>query len=409
MKQRVQLAVVLALCLSILLAGSSLAFGATAKTHPATKRTPGVEAAQTLSMITGVAISPLLGVGSVGVYKWWTAPKEKRSGLPWFAQPWFWVPALALVAMVGFKDIAGATAPSVLKKPLDMAEAIENKVSALIAAGAFVPLVISIFPEAAGDETLLSQSPLYAAVPGIAMANVLLIPFALAGFAVVWLAFHAINVLIILSPFGLLDLALKSFRLGIFSFVMVTALLSPYLGAALSALLILGCYFIAGWSFRLTVFGSVYLWDCLTFRRRRFQPGAEYNMAFTARPFADVPVRTYGKLQPTASGLRFLYRPFLILPQRTLAAENETWVVGRRLISPEIDAIQGDKLTTFFVLPPRHLTHEEALARVYGIKEVRDVGILKSVKSAWGWLKAVCGYASSQTLAPRAPEGTSAA
>src|SRR5215468_7913570 len=61
--------------------------------------TPALDAAQAISTITGVAISPLLGVGAYGAYHWFKAPPEKRPQLAWYAQPWFWVPALLLVAL----------------------------------------------------------------------------------------------------------------------------------------------------------------------------------------------------------------------------------------------------------------------------------------------------------------------
>ena len=82
---------------------------------------PGVQMAQTLSTITGVAISPLLGVSAVGCYQYCKAQTpEERAKLPWFANPLFWVPALLLVAVCFLKDTFGlATAPG-LKKPFDM-------------------------------------------------------------------------------------------------------------------------------------------------------------------------------------------------------------------------------------------------------------------------------------------------
>jgi len=49
----------------------------------------GVKAAEALSTITGVAISPLFGVSAVGAYKYWKTDPDRRATLPWFAQPWF--------------------------------------------------------------------------------------------------------------------------------------------------------------------------------------------------------------------------------------------------------------------------------------------------------------------------------
>src|SRR5579859_5145470 len=68
---------------------------------------PGVGIAQTLSTITGVAISPLLGVSAVGCYQWCKAEtEEQKAKLPWFASPMFWVPAFLLVAACFIKDTA---------------------------------------------------------------------------------------------------------------------------------------------------------------------------------------------------------------------------------------------------------------------------------------------------------------
>ena len=208
---------VLALVTAILLGGVSWAWAASSSTSasksPATaKAPPGVQAAHTISTVTGVAISPLMGVGAVGCYYWWKAPEDKRAGLPWFARPWFWIPALALVAIVGVKDILGTASPASLKKPFDVAEAIENKISALVAAGAFIPLIISIFPEGSGDGAWGSSQDGFAAVGLGTMGNALLVPFALAVFVVVWMAAHAVNMLILLSPFTTVDATLAGLR-----------------------------------------------------------------------------------------------------------------------------------------------------------------------------------------------------
>ena len=50
-----------------------------------------MELAQTISLITGVAISPLLGTGAVGAWRYFQVKTpQERANLPWFAQPWFW-------------------------------------------------------------------------------------------------------------------------------------------------------------------------------------------------------------------------------------------------------------------------------------------------------------------------------
>ena len=49
---------------------------------------PGQQIAQTISLITGVAISPLMGVGVVGAWQYFQAKTpEQKAKLPWFANP----------------------------------------------------------------------------------------------------------------------------------------------------------------------------------------------------------------------------------------------------------------------------------------------------------------------------------
>src|SRR5262245_1393750 len=112
---------------------------------------PGAQISETLSTVTGIAISPLLGVGAVGAYQWFKAPEARRPKLPWYAQPWFWIPALLLVAVCFAKDALGPALPTALKKPFDVAEVFENKVSGIIATGAIVPMVMTMFDAANRD------------------------------------------------------------------------------------------------------------------------------------------------------------------------------------------------------------------------------------------------------------------
>ncbi len=365
--------------------------------------TPGVELAQTISMITGVAISPLLGVSAVGVWKYAKTPPSRRASLPWFAQPWFWVPGLVLVIAVFVKDSLGPAVPTALKKPFDIAELFENKLSALVAAGAFIPLVISIFPEMAGDPAI-SGGPIVAAIDLARIGNALMVPFAIVAFAVVWLASHTINILILISPFGAVDAALKAFRLFLLATVAATSFANPYLGAAWAMLIMVICWFIAGWSFRMTVFGTVFAWDLLTLRRNRHVPGLSPTWAFTARELDGVPVRTYGRVLRDEQGdLAFTYKPWLVLKTRTLTLPRQDYAVGRGLLSPDIIMLDDDRAISVLRFPPRCRTHEEALASQLGCNQVHDIGL----KAMWGWLREFLGlgargerHAVTQTPAP---------
>lgn len=403
-----RLGATLVACVTLLGASTWSAFAAEKAAAPSgTRSTPGLEAAKNLSLITGVAISPMLGVGAVGAYQYWNAPAARRSQLPWFAQPWFWVPALLLVAVVAAKDIVGTAAPTMLKKPFDVAETLENKISGLVAAGAFVPLVISVFPQAPGLDTQASLAALgVAAIDFGALGNIMLVPFAIAIFALVWLASHTINILILLSPFTTVDTALKGLRVLLLSLVTTTSFANPYLGAAFCIVLVIVSYFLAGWSFRLSVLGTVFIWDFFTLRRLRFQPGAESNWMFTARKLQGAPIRTCGRLRHSPDGtLTFEYRPWLVLTRRSFVLPAGTYAVGRGMFYPEISRIEGDRTSAVFILSPRYRAHEEALARACGLKEVRDSGLLKGFNAIWKWLRELFGGAPKTDRPAPAPAG----
>lgn len=363
------------------------------------KGTPGLEAAQALSTITGVAISPLMGVSGVGAWKYFHTAPEQRATLSWYAQPYFWVPAILLVLVVFVKDSFGTMLPTAVKKPFDIAELVENKVSGLVAAGAFVPLIAAIFGAASSDRALLDDAGL-AMINAASLLNVLTIPLAVATFVVVWMVSHVIHVLILISPFTSVDAALKTFRLFVLSTVTGTAAMNPYLGAVWSLLIILVCFLVAGWAFRSMVFGSVFAWDFLSFRSNRFKVEPDLNWVFAARQIASTPIRTYGRLSRGSQGeLIFTYRPWLFLPTRTETLPPDKYAVGRGLIYSEVIRQEGENETAVFTLPPRFRSHEAELSSIYLLGGVHDIGVLRGAKSLWRSLTELFGSGSQTSKA----------
>jgi hypothetical protein len=349
--------------------------------------------AETISMITGVAISPLLGVSAIGAYDYFKATTpEQKAKLSWFANPLFWIPALLLVGACFLKDSAGIAVPVVLKKPFDVAETIEHKISGLVATAAFVPIAASIFQ--APDQTGASLAALgFATIDLHWLYNALLVPVAMAAFVIVFLASNAINILILLSPFTAVDAALKTFRTTVLASVAGTAAIGswsdhPWLGAAWALVVILFSWLIAGWSLRLSHFGIVFIWDFVTGRKSRFRPDPKENKLFLGAKTQKVPTRTYGKLLCNEQGeLMFVYHPWLVLPPKTIVLPPVKYVAGRGLFYSEIMRIEGDSVKTTFLLPPRYLGHEEEVAKIYNFSGTRDVGI----RAAWAWLKSMFG------------------
>jgi MFS family permease len=376
MKAKVVAALTLFLSLSLLTAQAETI------AEPAAK-TPGMEIAQTISIITGVAISPLLGVSAVGAWQYFHAKTpEQKARLHWYSNPLFWIPALLLVTACFVKDTAGTALPSALKKPLDVADTIENKISGLVATGAFVPLAASIFQSQSGDGAWLSASG-FAAIDLSWLYNAIMIPFSMVAFFMVFLASNAINILILLSPFTTVDAALKGFRGAVLASVAVSAWANPWIGAAWALIIIVFAYCIAGWSFRLSHFGIVFIWDFVTGRRNRFKPNNVANKVFLGRKIDKVPARTYGILCRDGQGTLIVrYHPWLVLPPRTLILPQGTFDVGRGVFYSEVLRVEGSEAKTLLLLPPRYLGHENELAQVYHFAGVRDVGL----RAAWAWL-----------------------
>ncbi len=392
------------LIFGVLLVGAAVPANPDTVVKPANtvrKSTPGIEAAQALTTITGVAISPLLGVSAVGVWKYFKTPSAKRSQLPWFAQPWFWVPGLLLVLAVMVKDILGTTLPTPLKKPFDVLEVFENKLSALIATGAFVPVIAALFHSVSADDSSSLHAMGLAMIDFSPFFNGLTVPFGMFIFLMVWLVSHGINVLILVSPFGLLDAALKVARLFVISALALTAFAHPYFGAALSGIIILICYFLAGWAFRTMVFGSIFAYDLFTMRQNRFRPDPAANWMFTSRRIETAPVRTYGKLSLDERGQLVLsYRPWLILPPCRLVLPAGNYAVGRGLLYPELLRVEGGYTRTVLDLPPRYRAHEQELAAIYKLPKVLDAGVVRGFKAVWRWLRELAGFGMRTRLEP---------
>lgn len=387
----------------VLILGTAV-FAGTAQASSSAPPRKGLEIAKALTMITGVAISPLLGVGAVGAYDYFTTPKERKGELPWYAHPSFWVPALLLVGAVAAKDAFGTVLPPGLKKPLDVAETIENKVSGFVVAGAFVPLVATIFHASGGSgQTNLAASG-FAAISFAPLLNILTIPLAVAVYIFVWLVGHVINVLILVSPFGVVDAALKSARTALLGLLVVVHKIDPWAGAVLSLVIIVIAYFLAGWSFRLMIYGSVFTWDFVTRRRKRFKPAPTANWMFTARKIEKTPIRTYGKLMKTEDGrLTFEYKPWLFMQKCTQTLPVGKYAIGRGLFCPDFLLVEGEKTRALLTMPPRYKKHEEEVAQAYGITDVRDTGLLKGIKAIWRWFTRNLFGAESKEAAAVAP------
>lgn len=360
---------------------------------------PGVSLSEGISEITGVAISPLLGVSAMGVWTFYKTEPHLRHRLPWYCHPGVWGTGLALILICFLKDFIGTAAPPLVKKPLDFLELFENKVSALVASVGFVPLVALAMahfnkePPQAMNELAgsgLAVMPLASVIDFGVHTPWISIPVAIVAFGVVWLSSHALNVLIALSPFGIVDAGLKIVKLGLIALVAGSTLIHPYAGLAVSLLLIFIGLLFAGWSFRLTLFGTLMGSDFLLNKRATAADVETGVKGFLARRTEGVPVRTLVRLKQDAEGRPVLnYHPWLILPERRIAMAEAEMVICKGLLHPSLaqrHAPAPASVRSTFILLPRYRRLEDTIARHFGCQEVMDGALLRGFKAMRLWL-----------------------
>ncbi|MEN3942175.1 hypothetical protein WJU23_12835 [Prosthecobacter sp. SYSU 5D2] len=362
---------------------------------------PGVALAEGVSEITGVAISPLLGMSAIGAWKYYDTVPEMRHRLPWYCHPYAWGTGLAIIGMCFLKDFLGAAAPALVKKPLDFAELFEDKASALVASTAFVPLVavamstverIQLQAMAGMADSGLAMLPVAGILDATLHTPWLTVPLAMFAFTVVWLSSHAINVLIALSPFGIVDASLKLAKLGLLTLVTGAAALIPYSpipALVLCSIILLIGLFLAGWSFRLTLFGTLMGRDFLLNKRALKEDLDGGVKGFLARRTDGIPVRTMGRLTQDPAGVtHFAFRPFLVMPEKKVAVAGQGMVMCRGLLHPSVAhrGQTGTRPRSALILLPRYRRLEETIAARFGCQEVMDSTLMRGFKAIRQWL-----------------------
>ncbi len=353
---------------------------------------PGVALSQGITEITGVAISPLLGVSSVGAWRYWQTSASARHRLPWFCQPWAWGTGFVILGLCFLKDSLGTALPGVLKKPFDMVELFENKASAAVASASFVPVVASQMAEhfkAEHPEVVVPSASLVAASFAGVDVLWLFLPLSILAFLLVWICSHAINVLIILSPFSTVDAVLKIARTSLLASVGLIYAIAPWL----AALICLGIIAVAAWlapsALRLAIFGARFAGDILLPRRgkRRATPDAPH--AFTLGRLGGLPARTGGRLVVLGDGTTvFRYRRWCILDERSVPLPDGSRLVAKGLLSPSLVQHGGDAAEVEVLLfLPRYRGHEEAIAGHMRCHGVRDHAFARGFAAVKAWLK----------------------
>ncbi|MBE2253713.1 MAG: hypothetical protein IAE78_29560 [Myxococcus sp.] len=331
-----------------------------------------------LTEVLGVSLSPLLGMGAVGCWRW-VSHRSDPGERPWTERPWFFAPLLALTFILRL----GSKVP-LIKRFFKGLAVFESKLSALL----FLPLTSVALSSVEGREAmgaLLLDAVVPSAWAAEAMAGspggfteaVGAVALSALGFTV-WLAGHSVRVLCVLSPFEAVDLLLKSVKATLIIALVSADAISPWLGLSLAALYALVALAMAGWSFRLAVFGAIFCLD--VFRITGRSAGASPYLAFASR-LPGVPRRTVGRLSKEGEEVVFEWRPWLVRPTRRVVVRDAS-AVERGLVHPVLLDAQRNVLVRF---PPRYRGASATLAGSLGLP-VEEPPVLRGWRAARAWL-----------------------
>lgn len=197
--------------------------------------------------LTGEAINPLFGVTAAGVFRYFRTDAEHRDSLPVYERPIVWLPLLAVILLMAFNSTICGIAPF-MNTPLNILGNIVNTAGAVVV----LPLVVSVFANSfavpAGEYMAAvagGADPISYASEASGSGSIWLtlgwiagIIIAVFSYVAVWLTAYTVDVLVLLSPWAVVDAILKSLRLAVMAFLAILNQLSPGAAIAVAALIV---------------------------------------------------------------------------------------------------------------------------------------------------------------------------
>ena len=238
---------------------STPSFGAQKKYKISEYQTPGIaeegasasslnfeKAAEYIQTTTAIAISPLLVVGAKGLTKWYQTPADQRSALSFINRPWVWGVFLGIGIFFIINSFIGTLIPP-LKKPMDLIEPFEHMISGFLVG---LPIVLSmVFSSTPSVAALFAGSdsavagfilPSIASISwvSVALTTVVWTIAVVICFVSVWSFSQFMNLLIVLSPWGGIDLGLRLCKGIVLAAIFLAGFISPWLSIFLCGAII---------------------------------------------------------------------------------------------------------------------------------------------------------------------------
>jgi len=342
-----------------------------------------------ISSATGLAISPLVVAGCLGSYQWWVTAPEDRPRLSLFCHPLAWGTFLGLGLLFLANSFIGSAIP-ILKKPMDFVETIEHAVSGLLIG---LPLMILMkIPaslvvsglDAPAVGTVAGFVLPISAVPvsvSAALTWFFWVPVLGLCFVSVWALSQFVNLLILLSPWGGLDLLLRALRGATLGLIFLATLISPWLALLFCLLIIVVALLMLRLTWRACHFAAYLAWDIFwgVVKPRRKLNG--FVRAYALASWGEVRKGTLGKLEISQDGIvRFCY------------GRNKSSLLGEGLELK--DGWLGGIIVDARSLPPKNLLriskrfrclHQEVALRYGLIPPVQVLGSSQVTSSHTAW------------------------
>lgn len=361
-----------------------------------------------ISKVTGFAISPILGISVLGAYTYYTTPPAERGQVPWHARVEFWGPLLAVLLGIILKDSSKVALPKVIMMPLDAIETLlEKNVSAVLGLLVILSSItgrgmeqlqlaghearFSLVSTAYADISAGTVAPASTGVIELGMLTMLVTVV----FGLVWVVSQSFNFLIFLCPSSWLDLLLTTFKNTIIAVLLGATLIHPFLGLLVSGIIIAISVFLFAKSYRFVIFGTMFSSDILLKKYNKDQVKSTHIKAFSSSALSDIPSLSYGKLSAQNSKLVFHYRPWLVMPGKSVSTsyDCEECNAGIGTLSPVIvmTGKNDNSNIVLFRLRPLYKSHEDIVAEKLGLRGIKDVAFGKSLRDGYNWLKEQLG------------------
>lgn len=317
--------------------------------------------------VTATGLSPLMVLSVTGPAIYFLTEPAERGELFFFYQPWFWIITGICSLIVLFKDTI-LTFASYLKTPLNILGAIFNFVGFLFG----LRLIIYLLGADLGDDpSLVDKLLTYATI-------VVMLGF----YAAIWIFGNLVEVIILLSPFPLVDTTLRVLRISVVLAMYVLCWIHPLLGLLFALPILIIAALTMNRSLQALKLSVRIVWDLVAWRRYPLTPEMTSLAAFTVISLPRTPWFTLGQLVKKENGWHFRYRRFLIGPRVDIEVDLSNLQIAKGTLSSL--AAQKTERGSQVILrfPPGYRGQEETLAKILG-GECVDWSAMTKIRDMW--------------------------